>query len=369
MTYWLLWVAFFLLVMTSFASTTILSDSRILAMILILSFGFIRNYNKSSNSIPLYAYLFPLYVVIVGLNEADNISQLISLSFTVFFWMLLFRQINSMSVDTNSIKYISVIMSICCNIIALLYVYIVVPAIDSLETESQRVAAVNSIYLVLGCFPFIFLLRKWVWHYLFSIIPVFAMVVSAKSTCILCLATISIFYIYKLLTFLRLNSLFFLISLFVILMVLLSNPRFLDYVISIIKIDIETGGSGRIEIYKQIFTLFNNSDWFNIIFGHGVDSISRTIGIGGHNDILEVLFCYGILGFILFCMMLYYFVSLKIKGRYRKMAYSISLIILFYNIFFSKMFITQLGLIPFALFTGAISAFSNGINNSSLKIN
>lgn len=368
MTYWLLWGAFFVLVMTSFASTTILSNSRILVMILILSFGFIRRYNKNSNSIPLYAYLFPLYVVIVGLNETDNISQLISLSFTVFFWMLLFRQINSMSVDADSLKYISVIMSICCNILALLYIYVVVPAIDSMEVESQRVAAVNSIYLVLGFLPFVFILRTWIWHYLFSIIPVFAMVVSAKSTCLLCLVTISIFYIYKLLTFLRLNSLFFLISLFVIFITLLLNPIIVNNIISVIKVDIETGGSGRLDIYKQVIILFNNSDWFNIFFGHGVDSISRTIGIGGHNDILEVLFCYGILGFILFCMMLYYFVSLKMKGRYCKMVYSISLIVLFYNIFFSKMFVTQLGLIPFALCAGALSAFSHGKNNSSLKI-
>ena len=358
-----------MLVMTSFASVTILSNSRILAMILILSYGFIRKYNKNSNSIPLYAYLFPLYVVIVGLNETDNISQLISLSFTVFFWMLLFRQINSMSVDASSLTYISVIMSICCNILALLYVYFVLSAVDSMETESQRVAALNSIYLVLGLFPFIFILRKWIWHCLFSVIPVYAMMLSTKSTCIICLLTISIFYIYKMLRFLGTKSFFFLMFLLLIFIALSLHPQIINYVFSILKLDLETGGSGRIEIYQQIIILFNNSDWFYVIFGHGVNSISSTIGIGGHNDILEVLYCYGIWGVILFCMMLYYFISLRIKGRYCKMAYFISLIILFYSILFSKVFVTQLGMIPFALFAGVLSAFSHGINNSSLKMN
>ena len=62
----------------------------------------------------------------------------------------------------------------------------------------------------------------------------------------------------------------------------------------------EDGGSGRIDIYSNVWESFKSSSVMNKLFGHGVNAVG-TIGAGAekaHNDLLEVLYDYGIISFI-----------------------------------------------------------------------
>ncbi len=63
----------------------------------------------------------------------------------------------------------------------------------------------------------------------------------------------------------------------------------------------EDGGSGRDERWAYLLKLLDESDIFQLIFGHGYESVSIYLKGGrAHNDFLEVFFNFGIIPFILY---------------------------------------------------------------------
>lgn len=70
----------------------------------------------------------------------------------------------------------------------------------------------------------------------------------------------------------------------------------------------EEVGSGRTDIYISLLTkLWDESSVLKILFGHGgLNSVSRVLSISAHNDFLEVLFDFGLIGLILYIRMLWY---------------------------------------------------------------
>ena len=125
--------------------------------------------------------------------------------------------------------------------------------------------------------------------------------------------------------------------------------------------DFSSGGNGRAEIMSKVLYLLNyESNTSSIIFGHGVNAISRTIGIGGHNDFLEVLYCYGIIGLVLFITFLIYLIKeirILLSNTHR-IAFYISIIILFFALSASKLIATQIGLLPLSILWGTLLAYS-----------
>ncbi len=68
---------------------------------------------------------------------------------------------------------------------------------------------------------------------------------------------------------------------------------------------IDDGGSGRSAMYTAIWNSFWSSNWFQILFGHGMNTAGDVVGAGrAHNDFLEVMYNYGIIAF--FCMAGFY---------------------------------------------------------------
>ena len=71
-------------------------------------------------------------------------------------------------------------------------------------------------------------------------------------------------------------------------------------------------GSGRRQIYREIWNAYLNSSWEDKLFGHGYGAIHRRYNVGhAHNDFLEALYCYGVFAF-LFITLIY--VSLIVKA-------------------------------------------------------
>lgn len=69
----------------------------------------------------------------------------------------------------------------------------------------------------------------------------------------------------------------------------------------------EGSSSHRDELYSAAWQVFKNSDTFNMVFGHGANSTASLIGNGAHNDWLEILVCFGVIGVVVF---LFYWISL-----------------------------------------------------------
>lgn len=124
----------------------------------------------------------------------------------------------------------------------------------------------------------------------------------------------------------------------------------------------EDEGSGRLEIYNNVIDMIRNSDFIGIILGHGfsavgLDSLSH---IGAHNDFLEVLYDYGIFGFILYLVLhirlIKYSVRLvKTKSRFAApMAMSYTLFLILSNV--SQIIIHPFFLMLFSIVWASIMA-------------
>lgn len=364
--YMLFCAYFFIEVMKGFIQVASTSESRVIPLLMILGLGVVIKKSKiNTTSLTKVSFLFGGYMSIVTFCDLGfNVSALSNV-FSSFFWILVFNQVSSMKMDEYKFDITILLMSVMCNIISFIFVFDVFPQIQFME-HITRIGAFNSIYYVLITFPFIFLFRNWLWSIFFSIMPLYAFIVSGKTTCLLCGISILTFYIYRNIKNLKQKSR--VLFILVIVSVCCFAYKYIDFasVLESSREDFSTGGNGRTEISTKVYhLLINESNLFKIIFGHGVNAISRTIGIGGHNDFLEVLYCYGLIGFTLFISFLVHLfkeIRTFISSTHR-IAFSISLIVLFFALIASKLIATQIGLLPLSIFWGTLIAF----NRSQIK--
>ncbi len=64
----------------------------------------------------------------------------------------------------------------------------------------------------------------------------------------------------------------------------------------------DDGGSGRTEVWACTWEMIKQSDFFHLIFGHGFNTVymNSPLELSAHTDILEVLYDYGVIGFIIY---------------------------------------------------------------------
>lgn len=75
-------------------------------------------------------------------------------------------------------------------------------------------------------------------------------------------------------------------------------------------------GSGRDKVYKATFDLIINTDFTSFLFGHGWNSVvlKSKANLSAHNDLLEVLYDFGV-----FALLLYLFVWIELVKYFRSM--------------------------------------------------
>lgn len=76
----------------------------------------------------------------------------------------------------------------------------------------------------------------------------------------------------------------------------------------------ESGGSGRDLIYANIFHRFSNSEFFQLLFGHGFMSVIKINGALAHNDFLQLLYDGGLIAIVFYLSMWVYLLSFVIKN-------------------------------------------------------
>lgn len=107
---------------------------------------------------------------------------------------------------------------------------------------------------------------------------------------------------------------------------------------------VESGGSGRFDIYNNVIGFQKNSTLTQWLFGHGFEGVQRaTRSLSAHNDFLEVLYDYGLIALVPY--LLAYFCMIKmarvllVKNRQTGIALAISAIQFFVMSCFSHMVI------------------------------
>lgn len=101
----------------------------------------------------------------------------------------------------------------------------------------------------------------------------------------------------------------------------------LYYTINFSKYDVLKGfrdmqddeGNGRFEIYGIILQKMSNSDIVELLLGHGgINAVSKNIGISAHNDFLETLYDFGIVGFGLYITFIWNIILLAKRLYFQK---------------------------------------------------
>ena len=136
----------------------------------------------------------------------------------------------------------------------------------------------------------------------------------------------------------------------------------------------EDGGSGRIQIWDRVYLSYSSGSIFERLFGQGYQSVTRLMLTGrailAHNDYLEILHDYGIIGLVLFSIWLFQVLSNFVKMWYRRdqflpsYCYTLSAMILL-SVF--SYFFIQSYLINFtACYLGIVMALSTNNKKSSI---
>lgn len=104
---------------------------------------------------------------------------------------------------------------------------------------------------------------------------------------------------------------------------------------------VETGGSNRVTIWENMLSAMKEQSILEWLLGHGYRT-TDSFG-GAHNDILEILYDYGIIGFgfySYFCIQLIYLRNFMKRINYKHLApYTVSLIFFFIYSFFGQLII------------------------------
>lgn len=165
-----------------------------------------------------------------------------------------------------------------------------------------RPDAIFSIFVFL---PFCFLFhRKWL-SYIFLIIYLLAVLLTAKRSIILTYSIcVSLFVIYN--TFVnKYQKLWkrYLLIFFAIAMgayYVSSKVEYIEGVKERFERLEDNESNGRDEIIIHYSNRLSESDSFELLFGHGYAAVVKDIGKGAHNDMLEILYDYGVIVYFIY---------------------------------------------------------------------
>lgn len=221
-------------------------------------------------------------------------------------------------------------------------------------------------YYMLTMIPFIMLLRNTRIKNALLFIIFISIIVAAKRTGVLVISVCLLLYFFHLFysknTQTRFKLILFILLVVPIIFVVIVNvlgDEF-NYTINRMMAIREDGGSGRADVYKQIYSsiLHSTGNW-DFLFGHGYNSVKQLIGYSAHNDFLEVLYDFG---FIVFCIYMAFVLSIINKCRKRNLNYEykfatlLSMCIFLILSFFSHMIFFSNSIMCLCAFWGYIDA-------------
>lgn len=127
--------------------------------------------------------------------------------------------------------------------------------------------------------------------------------------------------------------------------------------------------SGRLDIYSDTLSRYFDSDMWGMLLGHGLGSVAKVskFGVTAHNDFIESLYDFGIVGFMSYLFFYISFIkqTFSISGQNRKMkgVFIYTLTLTFFLSTFSQIIVYQY----LCLFTFAWGAISGARQQDSFS--
>ncbi len=183
----------------------------------------------------------------------------------------------------------------------------------------------NAAYKFVLLFPFVFLIRKnKVLSAIFTLVILFFIVAGSKRGAIVVGAVILIWYFYYQMKMIDKKQKWkgYLLSFIAITAIAFMGYRYYlgnEYLRYRLELAAQGNISGRDVIYSDIWNTWLNSNVFHFLFGYGfASSIKITGGSFAHNDWLEILSSFGLLGIIIFAALFYQGFKLCLNKKWER---------------------------------------------------
>lgn len=335
---------------------TLILRSRGLFILLVTGVGWMMMGNKPISSSVKKALILSCYMLFVTVFSDGKIN--IATLAIVLFWSITFYISEKSVVNSEDIGVLAFIAAVVCNFMAwdVIRYYPMLSFMGHLEHE-QMVAASNSIYYVMSSCIFIFLIKNNIVKILLMLMPCMAFLIVGKSTCLLAVSVSILYYIRHMI--INSKNRFWIIAFLVISILVAINfsSGLIDIEETLLGFgeDVDSGGNGRKEIWMSVLRKFSTSDVGQILMGHGSQGVSKAISLGGHNDFIEVLYDFGLVG--LFLYFAFWWSLLRRSTDYKKgtdmqSAYIVSLIVYAAASMFSNFINAQIEMLFFVMFWG-----------------
>ena len=172
----------------------------------------------------------------------------------------------------------------------------------------EEIGISNLVYWCLCAVPFIFLIKnKWImFAFLVAMTVIILLTVKRSANICLLLILISILFNFRRQGGSSRNTIFIIIGGIALFFIV---DHYFSYavegVIGRMRTIEETQGSGRIPLYQDVLRVIETNTFFDWIFGRGFDSILITKHTNAHNDALQMLFEYGLIGLFFYLLILW----------------------------------------------------------------
>lgn len=309
--------------MTSYFSGGIINEMALISarlmIILLMIFGMVLTQKVRFNRLTIIAIIFWMITIMGVLFHFEDLTLLVLNIIDQSFWFVSFIYY------MNSLPLLSVpegkkmIKFLCISYFFFLLAY------GAWLLSSNRywsAGGINSVYYVILLVPFMFVCPYKCMKLAIVITAGLVTILSAKRTAMIALVLCVVIPLLLENENRRKKraSIIFLIC--TVLVILLS----LNYVSKVVDITIfdrfstllDDGGSGRLDTYKIVWQEFKDSSFNQQIFGHGYNAVylNHISKSSAHNDFLEILYDYGVIGIMAYVAMLGYMVR-HIRYLYR----------------------------------------------------
>jgi len=126
----------------------------------------------------------------------------------------------------------------------------------------------------------------------------------------------------------------------------------------------EDGGSGRDQVWATTWNMIKASDSQQLLFGHGYNAVLKCspLGLSAHNDFLEMLFNYGIIGLVPY-LVLHFQLIKQIFTGIKSQNKTASIMAFTYTIFFILSMISHIIVYPWACIIAIAWGMLSNSNN------
>lgn len=361
--------------------TVIIAFSAIILWGILSLWGYVSFYNGGSVD-DKYAFVVSLFLEVLAFVllfiSPQNLVLRRSIGITITIWLLytiliVLSTSNNLLMDLRAVLWWPSMYYLACFVFRSKYSYYGISLFKNyfipvafitntalffyLRSLNSQVGlfASNQVFYVSLLLPCLFLLKKrWMKYVAMLIVVVCASISFKRSTLLVTLLTLffSLIFEFKgkgklftrvLLMALLVGGSFWLFSFI--------NDQTSGYFIERINSINDTGGAGRLDIYKSVLNHFSNQSSFDKLFGSGYNTVIRNgwvrddgVLVSSHNDFLEILCDYGIVGLVIYIVFIIRLVLNTISIRFNKELFQSNVILLV--VFFVMSAVSHLSLYP-----------------------